>query len=547
MENCESLNNILSYKEENGIVYAYFNQKALDISLYNRAKERSNNFTAKDKYDSEKNKRTVRLDDISVQKHSILYRPVSDGEFVSKGEVVLNLGLSSLYTYFKDNNISEFGTWLSSGIKIYSCFDGYFTNLIKDNIIGRCNLGNTINDGDLLFTLKLAAKTNDSESLIKEVRFGFKLFPDSFLDEMHNFPSIKINKWLVQNYSYVNEGDDILTLAADNTYSAYATHTLKSPFSGLLVQKSHYSPYEKLIKDQTLFKVYPDESYLEEEHPYCIDVQKDDFTKELVVKCRMYCGGIIQYSSLGYNIKRLLGHSIHINFEYIGGHFFLLLNYDRKDIDINKYCSLHLLLEDSSVIIFNPVSNPVKGSPYSCCRFQVSLTDIEKLSTINFVKWRILNKEGIVLKLGDNMCCVDDQDPTDTTLKLSYIVFRKFVNDLKQTVIGNITEKEMEVLTENQSDDTKCSLQNTCYVYLMIDTTNNFHKIGISNNPQYREHTLQSDKPTIELLCAKEFPTRAIAEAIEESLHKVYAHKRIRGEWFKLDDTDLEVIKQTLK
>ena len=81
----------------------------------------------------------------------------------------------------------------------------------------------------------------------------------------------------------------------------------------------------------------------------------------------------------------------------------------------------------------------------------------------------------------------------------------------------------------------------------MIDTTNNFHKIGISNNPRYREHTLQSDKPTIELLCAKEYPSRIIAESIEAALHKAYANKRIRGEWFNLEPVDIEEIKQTLK
>jgi hypothetical protein len=76
----------------------------------------------------------------------------------------------------------------------------------------------------------------------------------------------------------------------------------------------------------------------------------------------------------------------------------------------------------------------------------------------------------------------------------------------------------------------------------MIDTINNFHKIGISNNPKYREHTLQSDKPTIELLCAKEYPSRDIATAIESSLHKVYAPKRIRGEWFNLNEKDTKDI-----
>ena len=39
-----------------------------------------------------------------------------------------------------------------------------------------------------------------------------------------------------------------------------------------------------------------------------------------------------------------------------------------------------------------------------------------------------------------------------------------------------------------------------CYVYLMIDLSNNHYKIGISNKPEYREKTLQSEKPSIEMI-----------------------------------------------
>ena len=106
-------------------------------------------------------------------------------------------------------------------------------------------------------------------------------------------------------------------------------------------------------------------------------------------------------------------------------------------------------------------------------------------------------------------------------------------------LLANIIDGKFENINVNKKDS-------KCYVYLMIDLTNKFYKIGISNNPRYREHTLQSDKPTIELICAKEYPTRSIAEAIESSLHKVYANKRIRGEWFNLTEDDVKVISKTL-
>ena len=80
----------------------------------------------------------------------------------------------------------------------------------------------------------------------------------------------------------------------------------------------------------------------------------------------------------------------------------------------------------------------------------------------------------------------------------------------------------------------------------MYDTSTSYYKIGISNNPEYRERTLQSEKPTIEKICAKEYPNRTIAGAIESALHKAYDSKRLRGEWFALDANDVIAITATL-
>lgn len=86
-----------------------------------------------------------------------------------------------------------------------------------------------------------------------------------------------------------------------------------------------------------------------------------------------------------------------------------------------------------------------------------------------------------------------------------------------------------------------------CYVYLMKDTANGFYKIGMSKDPYYRESTLQSEKPAIEKICDKKFPDREMAAAIEHSLHKAMEKKRIRGEWFNLDERDVWKVKETLK
>jgi len=58
---------------------------------------------------------------------------------------------------------------------------------------------------------------------------------------------------------------------------------------------------------------------------------------------------------------------------------------------------------------------------------------------------------------------------------------------------------------------------------------------------------LQSEKPAIELIASKKFPVRKIAESFEKSLHNVYDDKRLRGEWFELDENDVKNIIESLK
>ncbi len=75
------------------------------------------------------------------------------------------------------------------------------------------------------------------------------------------------------------------------------------------------------------------------------------------------------------------------------------------------------------------------------------------------------------------------------------------------------------------------------FVYLMINTDTSLIKIGSSKNPAYRERTLHSQEPVVHLIakwnCAKE---------LEKRMHEKYKHKRIRGEWFRLDLNDLKEI-----
>lgn len=68
------------------------------------------------------------------------------------------------------------------------------------------------------------------------------------------------------------------------------------------------------------------------------------------------------------------------------------------------------------------------------------------------------------------------------------------------------------------------------FVYLMRNNRTGCTKIGFSNNPSYREKTLQSEEPDIEMVHFFKGMQR-----LEKKLHIRYAEHRVRGEWFKLN------------
>ena len=82
----------------------------------------------------------------------------------------------------------------------------------------------------------------------------------------------------------------------------------------------------------------------------------------------------------------------------------------------------------------------------------------------------------------------------------------------------------------------------TTFVYLMLDKNTGYHKIGRSINPNKRERTLQSEKPTITLFYHCEVPVK-----IETILHEKYKDYRVRGEWFDLDEEQINEIVEYLE
>lgn len=364
------------------------------------------------------------------------------------------------------------------------------------------------------------------ESFPKEIVFySSNLLPKEYVQK-HHF--VYMERWLVPNFTNVSKGDKVIEVKDSFLPTFMKGYTFKysyirAPHSGILVRKANYI---ELKEGNILFELYPNEKSLLEKYPNEIEVSNDDFTRDIVIKGKLYGGN--QY---GFKIGVIL------TFESINGSYYILVRSDSTKGKLDKKSSFQMLLNDGTVITLFPASKPVKI--FSGCytvKYKISWENLVSLSLKLFLKWRITTDDGNIVSSGYN-CFFPVEDTNDISLDLSYNVFQNFVSLFIAAVKDNVKDYDSNIKVENIS----------CYVYLMVDTANNFYKIGISNRPGYREHTLQSEKPTIELLCAKEYPTRVIAEAIESALHKAFASKRIRGEWFNLSLVDVLSIKETLR
>lgn len=111
-------------------------------------------------------------------------------------------------------------------------------------------------------------------------------------------------------------------------------------------------------------------------------------------------------------------------------------------------------------------------------------------------------------------------------------IFDSDHNMIMECIRVDITNLKITIKDEVKSKD-------KTNIYVMIDKNTGYYKIGRSVKPKVREKTLQSEKPTIEMLFFNEGNNRD-----EKVLHNTFKDKRIRGEWFDLSGSDLVKIKE---
>ena len=100
----------------------------------------------------------------------------------------------------------------------------------------------------------------------------------------------------------------------------------------------------------------------------------------------------------------------------------------------------------------------------------------------------------------------------------------KLIESFKRR-ISKRTEKDM------------LNFSDTNYIYIMKNEETKLFKIGFSKSPTYREGTLQSKEPKVIL-----YRKWIALQKYESKLKNQFKAKRKRGEWFALDQSDLNEI-----
>lgn len=372
-----------------------------------------------------------------------------------------------------------------------------------------------------------------------EIKADYSVIDDVFSHNPHQVVVLNLGDYL----QYVEQGERIVVLRSPTDLSyVVATGTgyfVTSNFGGIV------NLTKEELKSRVLGVLFDD---IEEALAYMIGdcqarIEEDPFTKELDSVWEWT--GIVQskgrilldlerslFMSFGYQNNNAIVSFCTNSTIFINGELY----YGRtSNISLSQNDIISLLFEDGSVLDFNLRKRADNPDLLFCPLYK---EDIDILFQNRIIKYRISFAKQNIRSVTENI--FNDTFGEFLFPAMQYYI-KKYVEQIKRIVPAfHFPSRTKDISIESSDFE-------WCCVYLMQDVSNGYYKIGISNNPEYRERTLQSEKPTIELLASKRFPTRKIAEAIESALHTTYCKQRLRGEWFNLNDEDVAAIIETLK
>ncbi|GGG46599.1 GIY-YIG nuclease family protein [Bizionia arctica] len=358
-------------------------------------------------------------------------------------------------------------------------------------------------------------------------------------------------KWLVADGSLVKENEDIYEYSGSILANARLVRLGAKINDSTTIHKSEKSGYIDLYfkktldipKNQLMYVIRNDDNerinrkFINEPN-----IIIDEFSNSTIIKWKRVSS---KFPIEGITTKSDDSSTTFLfSFNYIDNNDQIVFHFDPKQIKPKQFDKVFFLFENGEQIQFELTVNPsssknIRNEKITEYKGLITKSELELFSNYDFKKWKI----SLVSDKREILGGESSGDDYSTKNNIQ-IVIKKFATEYIDLVKHTIPDYQPTELKQN--DSIKEVLTEFCFVYLMHDTRNDYYKIGISNNPEYREKTLQSEKPTIEMIASKKFPIRKIAESIEKALHDTYSEKRLRGEWFELDAKDVEHIIETL-
>jgi hypothetical protein len=439
----------------------------------------------------------------------------NDGEWIDEGEKICVV------------KIIENNSYRYQGITYHAEKSGFLEWIL--------NIDDEINDKVLLYKIHSIGEYN-SENSVHNDNYKHYFYTDE--PQQHLF-----KKWFVNDGDFVNKDDKIYEFSTSIFKNDNAVHFAeKSGFIDIVFSNT------TLQKNELIYFIREDDTKRQDRKFINIhNVISDEFNGSKSIEWE-------KVSSKADKSKGIVIKSdddmfdFMFTFNYLNNNDFIVFNFNPKNIKIKENDKIFFLFENEKTIEFAVTNSPIITKNYKNeniieIKKVIILEELELFANVNLKKWKIYLKSEEKSVLGGSK----GSDLNYLSKKDLNIVIKKFTNDYLNIVKNTITNYKPLINRNLDNIKVDSKVIEACYVYLMLDTSNGYYKIGISNNPVYREKTLQSEKPTIEVVISKKFPIRKIAESFEKSLHITYAEKRIRGEWFILDEIDVTHIVDSLK
>lgn len=382
-----------------------------------------------------------------------------------------------------------------------------------------------------------------------------EIFQHTDLPDEKQSENVYMYKWMKNDGDYVNEDDELYVLRIGEYLGFHylPTQPIKSSKTGVL--EINKVKDDIILSNEIIYKIHFNDEYTRKleaiEKQNILDHKKeilnslintpkievDVFTnkKNIFWDC---VGGdrtsSVKTRSMDDKIQ------LYFTFNHINDKNYIIFLTKPNQIVLSKDDEISFLFEGNKLLNFVINENSYKSTKdiYSMSTEKIFETKLlitnEELITFKnekFLKWKIHTLKRDISYIGGEIYIGKGYLDTCShqTKEHQQIVIKKLAAEFQEILLQENPEF-LGLDSREFLERKELVLNDECYVYLMIDLSNHFHKIGISNSPQYREFTLQSEKPTIELLASKKFINRKIAKSFENALHHAYVDKRMRGE-----------------